>query len=872
MGDLTSALRWYFVIQVFGLAALPLSLRLFRRLPDRGYGFAKPLGLLLCGWLFWLAGTFGWLENTSGAILATVVLVGGAGLLLLPRTRGLLDQSAPAQASASSRITRSLWPSILATEILFALSFAVWCLVRARMPRIQTAGGEKWMEIAFLRAILRARTFPPHDPWLSGFAISYYYFGYVIVAMLTRLSGVAPSVAFNLGIAALFALTCTGSYCLVHNLLAMGERGDNAPAADRASSSDDPARLRLGALVGGLVGPVLLTAMGNLEGLLESLHARGLGPARFWEWLDIRSINIAPPAWSEGSWVPGRFFWWWQASRVLRDYTPTGEHQEVIDEFPGFSFILGDMHPHVLALPFILLVIGLALNLYLRTSAARAAAHPNGLHAQALVSAVWPLSAWEFLVYALCLGALGFLNTWDFPIYLVLTVAAYAIGRLFEFPTVRRGARHVTVWQGAALLGALFASGLLLYLPFWIGFQSQAGGILLNLFNPTRLPQFAVMFGPLALIGSLHVADRAQVSRVRGWRVVKWSILAMLLISAALVLLVGGVLALASFGILPEQGAAAYVLAWLRDQPIPGLEGVQGARNLVSQSFLRRLLNSWTAVGLVGFVAAITLVLALRIGSSATTSDVAPPGDRRLVAWSRVDPFVLLLLGMGGLLALSVEYVYLRDHFGTRMNTVFKFYFQTWVLWAIAGAYALVCFVRHARVIAALASVLLVTCGLIYPVLAIPARAREYGGPPTLDGAAHLANTHPGDYLAIGWINEHISGAPVVLEAPSERFAAYVYPGRVSAHSGLPTVLGWAGHEHQWRGNYAEQGRREGDIKTIYSSEDVEPALTLLDQYDISYVYIGPIERRRYPPAGLAKFAQMMDAVYDAADVTIYQR
>jgi hypothetical protein len=110
-------------------------------------------------------------------------------------------------------------------ELLFALAFALWCVVRAHMPRIETAGGEKWMEIAFLNAVLRAPRFPPHDPWLSGFAISYYYFGYVMMGMLTHLAAVPSTMAFNLGIATLFALTVTGAYGLVYALLAgEGER------------------------------------------------------------------------------------------------------------------------------------------------------------------------------------------------------------------------------------------------------------------------------------------------------------------------------------------------------------------------------------------------------------------------------------------------------------------------------------------------------------------------------------------------------------------------------------------------------------------------------------------------------------------------
>jgi uncharacterized membrane protein len=163
----------------------------------------------------------------------------------------------------------------------------------------------------------------------------------------------------------------------------------------------------------------------------------------------------------------------------------------------------------------------------------------------------------------------------------------------------------------------------------------------------------------------------------------------------------------------------------------------------------------------------------------------------------------------------------------------------------------------------------LICAGLIYPALAIPERADEQGDEVTLDGAAYLAKSRAADYAAISWLNEYVGDAPVILETPG---GGYAYEGRVSAHTGLPTVLGWAGHEHQWRGTYDEQSRRQEDIKTLYSSVNQEEVLTLLDKYDIRYVYIGPLEREQYPVEGLSKFADLMDTVYDSGGVVIYKR
>ncbi len=844
MDQVWLAFRWYVAVQVFGLAVLPLCVRLFRRLPDRGYGVSKPLGLVLAGWAFWMLTTFGWTQNTAGGILVVFVLLFVAGVIIVQQPLRGMETSATSQSShehlrGMETSATSLWPharTILVTEIVFALAFVYWCLVRAGMPQIQTAGGEKWMEIAFLRAILRSDTFPPHDPWLSGFAISYYYFGYVIIAMVTRLASVSPSIAFNLGIATLFALTCTGAFSLVYNLLLADGRNQE--------SQKTPSFLAA------LFGPLLVAVMGNLEGLLEVLHARGIGPAAFWAWLDIRNIDGPPPLFADGSWVPPRFFWWWQASRVLQDYTPWGAEQEVIDEFPAFSFILGDMHPHVLTLPFVLLALTLALNLYLHIAKNGKQNADDAQPARNLWSlADFPFAAWEFVVYALCLGGLGFLNTWDFPVYLFVVTAAYVLALL------RSRAANWPVRTVLLFVGILFA-GIFFYLPFWVGFRSQAGGILINLFNGTRLPQFLVMFGPLAFIAAIFVFDRARRDGVQGWEIVKWTLLVTLSILGVLVLVLGLAILLIRLDVIPAQGATAYLAAWVRGEPIPHLENVPNARALIAQRLLLRLLSPWTSLALIAFLVTISLLI-LKFAARDTRSSLFA-----------VRNFVLLLFATGALLTLSVEYVFLRDVFSARMNTVFKFYFQAWVVWAIAGAYALAYFFRQDKWITIAVAVLLIAGGLVYPALAIPARSGEQGGPPTLDGAAYLAEVYPDDYAAIAWLNENVSGTPVILEAPG---GAYEYEGRVSAHTGLPTLLGWAGHEHQWRGNYDEQALREPDIETLYASVNPVEVQSLLTKYNISYVYVGPLERGRYPAAGLAKFAGMMDVVYDTGAVTIYR-
>ena len=168
----------------------------------------------------------------------------------------------------------------------FLPGFAGWAFVRASNPNIQTAGGEKTMELAFIDAILRSPTFPPHDPWLSGYAISYYYFGYVMTAMLAKATGTLGSVAHNLMSALIYSLTAVGAYGILYNLLAAWRKHHLQLPSNRRQ----PVYLYW--------GPLFLLIVSNLEGFLEVLYRRGSGNgirrdavSSFWHWLNIPDLT-----------------------------------------------------------------------------------------------------------------------------------------------------------------------------------------------------------------------------------------------------------------------------------------------------------------------------------------------------------------------------------------------------------------------------------------------------------------------------------------------------------------------------------------------------------------------------------------------------
>jgi YYY domain-containing protein len=861
-----TVLIWWLWMQVIGLAALPLAYRFFRQFPDRGYAFARSLGLLLTGYLLWLGASFGLLRNSFGGILFCIIIV---ALISLASYRRGRDETDPGLFAW----LRSHWRLAVSVELLFAAALALWSLVRAYSPELTTAGGEKFMEIMYLNSIGRSEYFPPHDAWLSGYAISYYYFGYVLMAMLTRLSGLAAHLTFNVGVALLFALTCTGAFGLVYNLVA----GASSPGGDRSR--------RTGPIAFGYLGAALVALLGNLEGFLEVLYSARLLPAAFWRWLDILDINQPFDPSLPLSLVPARSgWWWWRASRVIHDLDPLGGSMGIqpIDEFPGFSFLLGDMHPHVLALPFVLLALAVALRALLEGTGE---ASVSGQVAEGW----WGKLSRLPLLVAICLGALGFLNTWDFPIYLLVFVAAYGLGRWGRY-------QHLA-WpfvRDVALTGLTVAVlGFVFYLPFYIGFQSQAGGLLPALYVGTRFRQYFVMFGPLlvaiaGLLALLAVRLReAEGTRrlLRSW--IAWTAtLIVLPLGAMLLLVLAMLVAPQGREFLEEVRRMPFIYPLVGDEPWLAVLG----------RMLWVKLRTWVMPLAVGAMAGLGMVLLQRSVASGTSAacrgDPVPACGQDPVIEGEEQPaaarggtlagmlslpsirFALLCAVVGLLLTLSVEFVYLVDVFRVRMNTIFKFYFQAWVLMAITGSFSVYWLTRSRGLLRTGFLVgfwFLFATGMVYPVLGNYSRAGAFQGTPQLDGTAYLAESHPEDYAAANWLNEWVHGAPVIVEAPGSGGSSYVYEGRVSALTGLPTLLGWAGHEGQWRGSYDVQNARDPDIETLYNSLDRETALTLLDKYGISYVYVGPVERTRYDPRGLEKFAQFMDVVYEEDGVTVYR-
>ncbi len=232
--------------------------------------------------------------------------------------------------------------------------------------------------------------------------------------------------------------------------------------------------------------------------------------------------------------------------------------------------------------------------------------------------------------------------------------------------------------------------------------------------------------------------------------------------------------------------------------------------------------------------------------------------------------FILVLVLTGTALTLVPEFFYLIDQFGWRMNTIFKFYFEAWIVWSLAAAFGSIILwksiqMRAGRFIFGFAWFISIAAGLAYPSFALPETTNNFRPSRlTLDGLDYFNSSRSGEAAAIDWLKNAPYGT--IVEAVGGSYSEFE---RVSVQTGFPTVLGWPGHESQWRGGGEEMGTREGDVQTLYRSMSWEEAREILQRYGIRYIFIGSLERSSLRVAE-EKFAANLPIVFQNDTVTIY--
>lgn len=802
-------LVWYLAVLVLGFVALPLVWYICRRLADGGYALAKTVALLVIAYVPWLLGSLHLLPYDRLSILVAVVLLAAGSLVVLAR-------HLPAFLGEMAARTRA----IVAMEILFGAGFLGFAALRAANPDLWHSGygGEKPMDFAYLNAIIKTTWFPPYDPWLAGGYINYYYFGHVIVASLTKLTGIVPWVAYNLAIPTIAALTMTGVASAVYNILI---------------SRPGPARRELWVLGGATTAALLAVVGGNLHEVVMLA-----------EWLGRQVSGQGAPFDLANS------RWFWNATRVI-----TTDEPHAITEFPFFTFLYGDLHAHMIAMPFGLLLVGLALNIVHQHDwlPSGGALSLRGA-ARQWAGAVLSPGGLTLILASVTVAVVQMTNSWDFPTYLGLISVAIFLGEA----TRRRPSWGTVLVRTVALAGLVAIMSQIFVSPYANRFALFYTGFEISRFH-TGILHYAIILGAFLSVVVTYLVFRFMGLRARFAQ--------------------GGLGALALVGAPPASSivaadASATPLPRVNWDPAAGFAVIVGAVTLFVVPLAALAGVPVVGVALAGIVA---------LGILSLLSRPSP---------SMLFTFVLVATALA--ITAGVEIITLKGDIG-RMNTVFKFYLQAWLFLAIATGVLLTLLARRAWgsrwLLKPWRQVLSITLGIIlgatfiYTALGTPSKLqhRFVHLPPSLDGMEFMSVARyqdkdrdlalPDDYRAINWMLDNIQGSPVIVEGLAP---LYHWRSRVANFTGLPTVLGWDWHQKQQRGDFGYMvDDRVKDVDELFTTTSPDVVRRLLDKYGVSYVYVGGQERAFYPPQGIEKFERMegsaLERVYKNDTVAIYR-
>lgn len=689
-------LAWAITVEVLGLAALPVLRAFFTNRRDAAL-LSRPLGLALvayAGWVIALLVTGGF--NRIGLLFA---------LLLL----GSVSYRAHRRSAPDGAKRESLWGK---EEKRAALYFwgcvGVFLLIRAGFPEI--AGQEKYMDLGFLNSLTRNPAMPPLDPWMAGRTINYYYWGYLLASVLTKISGVPTLTSYNFAVATFAGYSFLAATCL-------------------------GLRLSGGKRAAGLWAGIATVFGGNLTGAFDAWKAPF-----------------------------GKGFDYWHASRVIAP-------PNTINEFPFFTFLQADLHPHLLAFPYFVAAFAVA-HRYLEMGGARG---ESGARARRPLARLAPA-----LLLVLVAGTARAANNWNLPALAMLLVFA----GVFRATAGRRWPGVAAAARGALEGGALVLASLVLWAPYTRSYALHSQGLAMTTMRSDLLEflgVWGIVFGAGIVSLLALLPEREEAARRR-----RDLTIAAVPAGALLIALVARIPPLP---VIVPFAALAAVYAW---------RALKEPREDAADMFL-------------GFC-------------------------------------VLLALAMIG----GCEFLYFKDNYGAdlqRMNTIFKFYHQAWPLLAIPVAVlAERAWRREARSRPAVRAVLGVAAVLLllYPVDALFSRLRLAQGGLTWSGWPALVRRAAGDAFAIQWLQRNAPRGSVVLESTGDPYSEYA---RISSHTGIPTVIGWANHEGLWRDNDREIAERAGMVRAFYSAPDARTALAVVQRYGVTHVVVGELERRTYPSA-----------------------
>ncbi len=429
---LMDTLIWWLALLGIGVIALPVCVRIFSSFCDKGYLFAKVLGLAAISYMVFLAATTRLLPFRLFTLLIT------AALLLLAECLWLLFSRRAAQQLGEVMRERSFWIHAAAEELVFALALFFWAYLRSRTPAFDHT--EMFMDHGFVKSILNADYLPSLDMWYAGGTINYYYYGQYVTAFLCRLTGRSSGVGYNLMMATLFAMTLMLSFSVVYQLLNMRQSIKRGRA-----------------VAGGILSALLVSVSGNAHAFLYGMIFPLMSKLGLMEYTFPHDIDR---------------YWYPDATRYIHCFEDSTD--ATITEFPLYSFVLSDLHAHVVDIMFVLLFLALLIVLATTVKGAKQQKFPPML-----------------ILLGFVLGIMGMTNYWDFAIYMVVFAFFAAYQAWKQYGSWKQPRLYLTVvWQTVCL----FLISKLVMLPFSISFDTIHVGLALAQ-DHSPLNEYLVLWG-----------------------------------------------------------------------------------------------------------------------------------------------------------------------------------------------------------------------------------------------------------------------------------------------------------------------------------------------------------------------------------------
>ena len=693
-GDVWTFWTWYLLALVLGAAAMPLTGRLFRRFQDRGWMFSKVTAIAVSGFLTWFLVAVKIIKFTTMTCIVVTLVCAAASLILYCR-----EQKAGFECIPFAHLDL-----VYAEELLFFAAFLLWTYFAGFHPAAY--GTEKFMDYGFMEAMMRSKTLPATDLWYSQGKINYYYGGQYFAVFLTKLSGAKVELTYNLMRTFVAGLAFAMPFSLVHQMV-----------TDRLGKTRSRWKKTLPSVTGILAG-ISVSIAGNMHYVV---YGQIIPFIRKLKGEEVSS------------------YWFPDATRYI-GFNPDVE-DKTIHEFPCYSFVLGDLHAHVVDIMFVLLLLGLLYAWMKKVRTTELSGESMSRREFWKKQLLMP----QLLATGALLGMFHWTNYWDFVIYFVVTCGAALFMNIIGQKGKIRWALGVTAAQAAEIL--ILATVIIL--PFTLQFDTS--------------------------------------NMVQG-------------------------IALAQHHSLPHQ-----------------------------------LLVLWGLPGILTILFVVSLLVEKLRGAQQKSL-------YHLLASIRLPDLFAVLLGLCAIgLVLIPELVYVRDIYengNARANTMFKLTYQAYIMFGMTMIYAIfrLLIIGKNKILKVLAFIGLFffvwTCGYfgnsVHSWFGEVWKPSQYKG---LNATAFLETDFPEDVNGIRWLKENISDAPVVLEANGDSYSEYE---RVSAMTGLPTIMGWYVHEWLWRGNLSDLNAKIEEIQEIYTSTDETRVKELLEEYNVSYIFVGSCERNKY--------------------------